>query len=350
MSACVAFAWVTSASADERTTMPATFRARVHVDAPTGCASDASFWRATSRKTARLRAADASAAEASLEVSIRPDERGVSGELRIVRGGATSAMRRVRGPSCDEVTQALSLVAALAFDPAARPDAPGEPTDANAASSTSSPPTSSTPPVPEASPVLPVTPATPSEDRPSALAPRANGSPARWRCGGGAHAGAIGLASPGAVLAYGAFLDLESDRAGFSPSVRAGAVRAGGAASSGGVDAELTWTLARASLCPVRIDLASGLALRPCAGVDAGWMNAHALQLARAQDRSRPWVAPTATARFAWAPHRVVFVELEAGVAIPLVRDEVAVDPSVTLYRAPSVAPLAQIAAGMRFP
>lgn len=349
-------AWTSGARGDEHRAVAA----RVHVDAPVGCASDASFWRATSRRTDRLRAVEAGAAEASLEVTIQPGERGATGELRIHRGGTRSADRKVRGASCDEVTQALSLIAALAFDPAARADMPEEMPTASlpeTGAAEGAPPAAA--PGPPASPVPAAAPAPPPPagaapgvpvggDRPAG--PARAGPPARWRIGAGAHAGALGLASPGVVVAYGAFLELGRDAQRFSPSFRAGAMLAEGTASTGGVDAELTWTLARGSLCPVRFELLSGVSLRPCVGADVGALAARAPRLERSQDRTRAWVAPTAMARLVWSPVRVLFLEIEGGVAVPLVRDEIAVDPSISLYRAPSVLPTVQVGAGMRFP
>ena len=346
----VVVAWTSAASAGDGDALAT----RVQVDAPEGCASAASFWRATSRRTDRLRAAGDRRAEASLEVVIRPAERGARGELRIVRGGLRSAHRKVHAASCEEVTQALSLIAALAFDPAARTetdDVAGPSSGAEAPVSWDDASAAARPVTPDPLPVATPASAAPAsahpKDRPTTR--RSTERIARWHLGGGAHVGALGLASPGAVVAYGAFLDLERDAPGLSPSFRAGAMRADGQASSAGVDAALAWTVARVSACPVRLDLAPRIAVRPCAGADLGSLAASASGVPRAQDRARPWAAPAVSARLAWSPMRVVFVELEGGAALPLVRDELAVDPSVSLYRAPAVMPFVQASGGVRF-
>lgn len=329
------------AHADERDVVAA----RLHVDAPGSCASEDAFWRATARRTERLRRVDAGG-DVALDVVMRPSERGASGDVRITRGGRTFAQRKVTGASCDEVTQALSLVVALAFDPAARVDLPPEPAHDDA------------PPAPAPAPATAA-----AAPAPAIIAPLAAPRPAerpdvdraphpRWRFGIAGHATALGVAAPGATLGYGGFVDLERDAAGLSPSFRAGLLRSDGsvASSSPGIGADITWTLARASVCPFRVDLVRSVSLRPCAGVDAGSMAAHPTGLAAGRDRARPWVAASAAVRLAWSPVRAAFVEAEAGAAAPFVRDELAVDPTVSLYRAPSLVGAAQFAAGVRFP
>lgn len=385
--------------------------ARLRVDAPSDCASASSFWSALSRRTQRLKPSTDNRADIFVDVVVRPVTGGATGDVRIQRSTGRAAPRAVRGASCDEVTQALSLVLALAFDPTARDDsAAAAPVGATGGSGTTAsgtsasgatasganvsganvsaanapagatPPATATPPAsapatatPPAVGSAPATAPAPADARTTTEAsPRTTtrsaeaadapperdtessgrGRAVRWRIGAGAHAGVIGLASPGAVVAYGAFAEAELHREGahLSPSLRAGIVRAEGEASGGGVDAELAWTSARITLCPMRFDVASSLSVRPCIGTDFGALDASAPRLAQRQDRTRPWITPSVTARLSWAPMKNLFVEIEGGATVPLVRDEIAVDPAISLYRAPAFAPSAQVGAGVRFP
>jgi hypothetical protein len=305
--------------------------ARVHVDAPEECASDASVWRATSRRTDRLVATTDESA-VLLEFVVRPDRTGANGELSIVRDGKRGAPRKVHGASCDEVTQALSLMAALAFDPAARIEVPEDPP------SEAVPPPSTSAPAPQPPPPVPDRTASP------------NAPPTRWRFGGGVYGGPLALNAPRVEVAYGAFVALERQGTVIASSFRAGVMRAAGHVTASGIDADLGWTLARVSLCPVHVGIASTLSFRPCAGADAGTMSAHAQRLAHTTDRTRAWVAPTAAARLTWMPASIAFVEVGAELAVPLVRDALAVDPSVSLYRAPMLVPSGQAGAGLLFP
>src|SRR5690606_17744227 len=111
--------------------------------------------------------------------------------------------------------------------------------------------------------------------------------------------------------------------------------------TAAGVD--LGWTVARASFCPVRVALGAALAVRPCAGIDAGVLSASARGVDRARDRTRAWIAPSAAVAVTWSFTRAAFLELGARAAVPLVKDDIVVDPSLSLYRAPLVSPAAEI-------
>jgi hypothetical protein len=363
MSTCVMHANAQEASA--RT-------ARVEVESPSGCSSSAIFWKALGRRTERVVPTATNAApDARIEVLMRTDQRagsGVVGELTIVRGATRSQRRRIVGASCEEVTQGLSLVAALAFDPAARmDDAAPTPTTTtptnNVGSSSSSTTTATTTttttttgaaPVPSAS-VEPTRRDASAAETPTPTPPTPATTPSHWRWGMGASGSVSALGTTSAVLAYGGFIDLESesdDRASrLAPSFRVGAAHSEGFADGAQVSADLAWTYARASACPLRFDLGSrNVAFRPCAGVDAGVLSARAVRLDRTKDRSRPWIMPHAVARLSWAPVRILFVEVQGGLGIPVVRDELVVDPTVSVYRAPALVPIAEIGAGLHFP
>lgn len=317
--------------------------ARVQVDAPEGCASRASFSAALARRTDRLEVSEAGGA--SIDVTIRRTDGQATGELRIARGGPPSAPRRVSAASCEEVAEGLALVAALAFDPAAKIDvapvaAPApEPAAEPAADPVAAPAEAAVAP----GPVAAMAPA--ARERPTRSQPQA----ARTRVALAATGAAVALGA-GATFGWGGFVGLERERGLWSPAARVGVQRAEASQAASAVGADLAWTLARASFCPVRFALAPGVSARPCAGLDAGVLSASARGVDRARDRSRPWIAPSAAVRLAWAPSDALFLEASGVLAAPLVRDEVVVDPAVSLYRAPVVAPAGEIAAGVHFP
>jgi hypothetical protein len=316
----------------------------VTVDAEPECATESGFWRALQRRTDRL-ARGSGDAKASIALVIERSEGGARGALRVVRAGNAEGKRIMTGASCEDVVAGLSLVAALAFDPAARMTL-----DDAAAETPSAPTNALASPTPAAAPArepAPASAAPPTREEPRAGAPR---PPSQLRFGVGVGAGALAMGAPAVTVGYGGFAELGVDRAGLAPLVRVGILRADATSDLPVAGADLGWTLARASFCPLRVDLVASVGVRPCAAVDAGALTASARGVERARDRTRPWVAPAAALSVVWSVTRAAFVELQGRLAVPLVRDEVVVDPSVTLYRAPPVSPSGEIAAGWRFP
>lgn len=329
------------------------------VTAPSDCVTEATFWTALARQTDRLVRATSNRTATKIEVMVERFHGDAIGELRIVRAGEASELRRVTAASCDEVEAGLSLVAALAFDPTAKR---ANSTDASAASSqvstvtptpiesghtTTSQPPASKPREAIGHSDATVTPMMPPLDhRESHLRERRS-----WTFAAGAMGGGVGVGDPGATFTFGAFAEVAHARpSAMSPSLRIGVVRAATSTDGAPVRADLGWTLGRVSVCPVRVDVSRGLTARPCIGAEAGIFTASTRQLVSHRDRSRPWVAPRLSAQLAWTPLAPFFLEIEGAVAAPLVRDEIVVDPTLSMYRAPSLAPSVEVAAGVRFP
>jgi hypothetical protein len=271
--------------------------ARVRVEAPTDCASPSSFWSAVERHTDRLRPGTDDRA-ATIDVTVRRSNGGVVGDLRVARAGEAPWQRRLSGATCTEVMDGLGLVAALAFDPAAKADAtprapaPIATTEPAPASAASAPPVSKSPSAPPETRA----PATPREEPARTIE-----STGGWRGGLGGLVGPLALGA-GATLGYGAFVDVEHDRAGLAPSLRLGVVHVEGYAGESAARAALAWTVGRASVCPLRAQLGTSLHLRPCVGLDAGVVLASARGVDRPRDTSRPWVAPVLAGRVMWSP------------------------------------------------
>ncbi len=311
-----------SASAEEPVAV------RIRVVAAEDCASDVTFWAAVTRHTSRLQE-DQGGALVELAIG-RQDEDHVVGVLEVAPPGEMPWQRRLTGGSCAEVTDGLALVTALAFDP----NATVEPVVAPAA------------PEPAVPRVI-VSPERAPREAPIAGVPARE---ARWRGAVLASIGPLALGTSSAVVGYGIAGDLERDRSGLAPSFRLALTHAEGSVGSFGPGADLAWTTGRASVCPLRADLASTVSLRPCAGLDLGVLVSTPVNLDRGASVTRAWVNPLLSGRIRWLVFPVLFVEGEAGIATPLVRDELAADPSITLYRAPGVIPLASLSVGVRFP
>lgn len=307
----------------------------VRVDAPRGqedCITAEAIWRELSRRTNHVRRAERGEASAVVLISVsRAQGGGFSGELTIVRSGVSSEARTLVGGTCEELRHAMSFVAALAFDPAARPEV-------DVGTLPEPPPAIVPPPKPEA-----------LQPPPSSLRSRAS-----LRMGVGASFGAMTVARE-LTATYGGFADLGSNR-GWKPSLRLGIVRTEASISSApsGVGADLAWTLGRASLCPVRLSVVElgAMAVAPCAGVHAGALSASAAGsgFAKRDHRVRAFVAGGLVGRLEVTPLRPVFIELEGGVAFPFIRDEIAVDPSLSVFRTPGFYGVLEINAGVRFP
>ena len=160
----------------------------------------------------------------------------------------------------------------------------------------------------------------------------------------------IALAAPSSIAGYGGFAEIARDRPGLSPAIRLALLHAEGGSPDGPARAELSWWLARAEVCPLRVDVLRTVHARPCLGLETGALTGTPSGAARAQTRTRPWLAPSLSGRIEWEIYRISFIEAEASLSAPLVRDELVVDPTVSLYRAPALVPSARIAAGVRFP
>lgn len=318
--------------------------ARVRVDAPDDCATTATFWRALSERTDRLRVSDGNENAATIDVVIKRQGARVRGELRLARAGERPSTRSLGGASCAEVTDGLSLVAALAFDPGAKMERARAAEEAEGENEREGVEEKA-----RASEERAVA-AEPAADRPLARTTRSEGLPTFARWGATAFGGGLGTGAPDLSFVAGGSFDLEIDRSQMlSPLFRLGAMYGEGS-TEGALGAPLSWTFARAAVCPLRLALGGGVALRPCAILDAGVMSAEAPNVKNARGTARPWLAPGLEALVRWTLARPLFVEGRLGAGVPLVRDELAVDPTLTLYRAPMVVPWAHAGVGVSFP
>lgn len=330
--------------------------------APDGCPDSSAFFGEVTARTPRARAA--TAGEKARVLHVRVEKRGEAhvGKLSIEEAGATSTAREVRGGSCGEVVGALGLVAALAVDP--RASVAPRPAPAAAAAAAAGSPASSAPATtpeekaaPEKDPANsppkddakdPAPPKT-DADRPSTSSPSTpqRNEPSRWTIGAGGEVAALS----NAVVALRIFGELDVGGRLFAPSIRIAATRTipvDRAAPIG--SAALTWTTGGVEISPLRLDLASTIVARPCAGVAVGVLDAAGAGIATPRSETRAWFAATVHGRLVWAVAPALAIELEGGAILPILRESFFFDPNILVYRAPAISGFGRLGLGVRFP
>jgi hypothetical protein len=134
-----------------------------------------------------------------------------------------------------------------------------------------------------------------------------------------------------------------------SPVLRAGFAEAsGGVRDTSAPTASFTWNSGTLEGCPHRFEL-SELSLEPCVRFEAGAINASGSNVVPTREVTLPWLAAGALGRAEWAVAEPLFVELEAGARVPLVRVRYVFEPNSEYYRSPVVAGFATAGIGVHF-
>jgi len=316
------------------------FDARIEYHAPAPCLSDAALVAKVTERVPRFRRTETATRRFTLDVTAT--DGGFRGRLTTFDPLGARAEREVSAASCDDAVGALVLVLALAVDPSALFVAPVAP------SNDPSPPAPIVPDAPSVSaPSVATTPGSGAGERPP-VAP-AHDEPAAWAVGGGAIVarGQADAALAGAAL----FVERGFAWGRFRPVFRAGVARTWSdtieIAGSGA--ARFTWTVGSLDGCPV--ELASGRwTLTPCVRVDAGVLAGSGSNIAHPRDDAKAWLDAGAVLRGAWTFARPVFVGIEAGGLVPLLRPRFHFDaPEVTVSTPAAVGAVAAVHVGGRF-
>jgi hypothetical protein len=282
------------------------------------CPGEAAFLEAVRDQTPHAKAPAAGAPARRLSIDIVGDEGSALGTLRVEEIDGATSVRQVEGPRCDAVVSALVLVTALTID--------GGPRSSSTRSAAARP-----------RPALPVDP------------PRARDvatSTSRVVLGG--LAGAYGGLAPGLSGGVEPFLDwTPRDAWSGAPSLRvAVAFAASPATATPGGTVSFLWLAARLSACPLAITLGP-LTARPCAGIDAGMLHGRGANVARPEAAARPWVAPTLAARTQWAIAPAMNLEVDVGLAAPLLQDRFVFDtPRADAHAVPPLSGFAGVGIG----
>ncbi len=348
-----------AASAPGQSTIAETRPLHLEYTAPTACPQHEDFEARVRGRTSRASFGAGPEAQAA-RVTVRSNGARYVGHMSLVADSGLTRERDVEGDHCDQVVDALALVTALAIDPNASfiPSAAPFHTLARSAGAMAKA---------EAAPVPSAGATGPSE---SLLDPLSHFPQATARDGLAergtaasapsvpAWAGSIGVslftltgAAPDALAGAGAHAELACGARGrlLCPSGRISAL--------GGVNgafasrsASFLFGAARADGCPLRLGT-EAISFRPCGAADVGLLRAQGLDIAHPVVAERLWNSLAALARGRWEPQSSRgFVEIEAGLAAPLLRPSfVYQTPAVVVHQTPGAVVLASATAGWRF-
>ena len=294
-------------------------RADPHYDVAPECPSRAAFSQALHARLPPNLRSYALANELSVSIVREPGARGrmsYAGQLGAL-ATLPEAGRRVRGESCAEVLEALTLIAALSVEQLATLDV--EPLGAAAPSD----------PAPMLHAVqdddaLDVVPAPPSPVRQRPL------------FGPAAFVLVQNTSAPGLALDVGAGVVTSWDRHPLAPWVLVGGYWGGGeqtTVSAAGVSARFERAALYAAGCVWRFPRSGPLALRPCLELDVGALRGAGLDVGRATRRTALWLSTGAGVRGSLSLSDRVELGGQVGGMLPLYRPRFYFLPEVTAFQ-----------------
>lgn len=305
-----------------------------HLDyeAPPQCPTASAFAAKIEGHTPLARLAAAEPAARRFRAVFDTSGPAARGRLEIVDVDGSASLREVEGRDCNEVADALALIAAIVIDPNARPPA-DQPPDRSA---------------PRRFEEVELPPPIPEPKRVPRVAPQKE--PLALRLGLIFQAGVVSeqlVPQVGTVLAYGveALLDREEP---FAPTLRVSIYRiSSDEISIAAGKARFEWTAARLGACPV-VWSAGIFGFRPCAIADLGSVTGVGYETIDGDEHTLFWAALGAAGRAEALFQNTLLLELEAGALFPLSSQGFRFDPSFEVYRiGPGVYALGGI--GFRF-
>jgi hypothetical protein len=290
-------------------------------DAPAGCPGEEDFIAMIAQAGGRLVQVPEEQAVRSFVLQVTGTSP-ARGRLVIREGNGREAVRELNDSRCDAVVRAAAVVVALSLDAPITMTPPPPPLDA------AEPPAESLEPLPPvpgiAAGVVP--PGEPQPDRYGLLDDESPAAPPirrRWRFDVSVE-GVYGTgAKPAMNAGFAAYAELlQESPTLFAPSVRVGFQVDNNQGSSDLV--VVRRTVGRIDACPLRGVLArpwssDAFTLQLCARVDIGKMDVVTWSQQRQVDLPQLWLATAGLLRLRWMSPSL-FVELEGGVVVPLVR------------------------------
>jgi hypothetical protein len=259
-----------------------------------GCPGQALFVDAVNARVRRPIEWSQTATVVQMVVTIESSADQINGKLEVTRLDAEATRREFSASTCEEVSSALALVAALTLDPNART----EPLVPQAAASQQDfpAPAGATAPVEEAvaSPPPLASPAAPPPSAPPSR-PR---EPSHYLAWLGPSVGIAGGYAPPPLMSVGLVLGVRRVVSGLSPGLQLTALWAKtGTTGPSAADASFAWALGRVEACPLRLQLDARLALEPCAAAEVGRLHARGAdtQVEEPVTAERWWFAAGAT-------------------------------------------------------
>lgn len=312
---------------------------QIDYDARAGCPSADSFVRQLLARAPRARLAVTGERVRTLVARVRPGAgHGLEGLLVVRDPGVAPTERTVRAETCDEVVTALAVIAAVVIDPVTA--------RTGVVVDTTAPPADEAPPVDvpvAATTPVPAPPPTPAPEAPPGLP----AEPRMWTISAGLGGGLVAGAAPTVLLSVPAFVEVS--RAGHEvvrPSARLRVERTFSSSNSEG--GAFVRTGGATDLCPIALG-ASSLRAQPCVRAELAALYAKGRGVEPVRSAVRPWFALGAVARVRIDLPSPLFVELEAALIIPVVRDRFYVEPYAVVYRAPTVGGTSAFALGASF-
>jgi hypothetical protein len=298
-------------------------------DAPAGCASEAAFLDIVGRDGGQFVLAPETQPARSLLIHLEGDGP-FRGTLVVRETDGTEATREMSGARCDDVVRSLAVLVALSLEPPV--SSPSEPTPATLSPAPSIPPPAPAEPLPDVPGLAAAIPGTESPD-PSGSSddgPVSVRPPQGWRLDVSGETTLSTGAVPSLDLGLAAYVELLDE----TPSFLAPSIRVGVDLSKNQGDEFLTTVrrlVGRLDVCSFRLVLSrpwsdDAFTLEPCARIDVGRIDVEAFEPWAKVGAARLWVAPAGLLRLRWTSPRI-FVELEGGVAVPLVRERFAFGP-----------------------
>lgn len=311
---------------------------RIVYDAPAGCPDAAAFMSQIRARTPRFRAPTIDEQSRVLTVKIERGAATSEGHLRMRALDGQETARDVQGATCEEVTSALALIAAVAIDPEANAEAQA-PSNAPA-------PVILVPSFPLAGPPSP-----PPPPAPPRIVRRPRAEVSRWRLAAGAELALAFATAPSTLVGFRGFLDVR--RVGptsWQPSARLSFVTTNGAevATSLGT-ARISWTSGRADACLFRVPARSAFGVEPCAFFELGALRGSGSNTEDPANQTPVWAAPGALLRASGVLFERLILEAEGGAGAPLVRDRFFFGPDATAFRVQSVTGSFAVGVGVRF-
>lgn len=299
--------------------------------APAECPSHAA-WRAALHSTVAVELASlADRLAVEIERVGGDSSAAYEGRIRQDEAAISSAERSVRGATCREVFEALTLIARLGL---AR--------------------LSSEPSTPAQAPLDWTLTAEDEVDLARDPSPEGVGSarePGSLRLAGAALAlwGGAARATFGVDLGLALTARWASD--GLQPLLLVGAYggreRFGVSGTSAG--AELERVALQAVACPLRFPRETSIGVRPCVDVDAGVLHGSGVSVEGARGRTAPWVSTGVQIRLEWSPWGPVELGAMIGGVVALTRPRFYFAPDTTAFQSDAAAIRAGASAGVSF-
>lgn len=292
--------------------------------APASCPQE-SRWRAALAARVPERDARLLASQLHVHITQAGGARAVGYTGTLASAGSASVEREVRGQTCDEVIEALALVAVLTR---ALDTAPADRTTATAP-----------PPVPPSGGAWLLTRAQElalAEDAPPPLPPPTDSPRLQW--GPSAFTWLGSAAAPGPSLDYGLGVHGEWSGSSWQPWLMLGAYTGGtqrARAPGNAAEARFRHLALQAVGCPWRFPRSSALGLRPCLDLDLGRLTGEGIGVVSARRRSWPWLSTGAELRLEWALLADLQLTAMLATVLPLTRPRFYFLPELTSFEVP---------------